>query len=267
MRKEMIPQMKSPLCYLGGKSRLAKTITEKIPEHVCYVEPFCGAAWVFFNKNPSKAEVINDRDSELVTFFRVLQNHLEEFMRYYKFAITSREIFELQNRVDPSTLTDIQRAVRYFYLQKLGFGGKTTGRTFGTSTTSPARLNLLNMEDHLLEVHWRFSRVTIENLTAIDCIKRYDRSSTFFYCDPPYYETAGYVHPFGHQDFLDLAETLRSVKGKFMVSLNEHEAVREIFRDFKIEQVKTKYSTSGTSTVAGRDARAQEIKEVLIMNY
>jgi DNA adenine methylase len=259
--------MKSPLCYLGGKSRLAKTIIENIPDHTCYVEPFCGAAWVFFAKDPSRAEIINDRDSELITFWRVIQNHLEEFMRYYKFTVTSREIFELEKKRDTSTLTDIQRAARYFYLQKLGFGGKTTGRTFGTSATGPSRLNLLSMEDHLLEVHWRFKAVTIENLTARDCITRYDRPETFFYCDPPYYETAGYVHPFTHQDYIDLADTMRKIKGRFMVSLNEHQTVRDIFADFHIEPVKTKYSTGGARSAAGKASRAKDAKEVLIMNY
>ena len=251
--------MKSPLCYLGGKSRLAKTIVEKIPDHTCYVEPFCGAAWVFFAKDPSRAEVINDRDSDLITFWRVIQNHLEEFMCYYKFAITSREIFELEKKRDTSTLTDIQRAARYFYLQKLGFGGKTTGRTFGTSATGPARLNLLNMEDHLLEVHWRFKAVTIENITALDCIRRYDRPKTFFYCDPPYYETAGYVHPFPHCEYVKLAETLQSIKGKVIVSLNEHPAVREIFAGFKIETVTTKYSTSGA--ISRRESCSSKISQ------
>ena len=133
--------MNSPLNYLGGKSRLAEKIVKLFPkDHVCYCEPFCGAAWVLFRKEPSKTEVINDADGELVTFWRVIQNHLEEFLRYYRFAVIARKIWDIENKKDPGLLTDIQRAVRYYYLQRLGFGGKTSGRTFGTSTTGGPRL-------------------------------------------------------------------------------------------------------------------------------
>ena len=109
---------------MGGKSRLAPTIVKKIPAHKCYVEPFCGACWVFLNKEPVPAEILNDRDRELVTFWRVVQNHLTAFLDYYKLAITSREIFDLENKKDPDTLTDIQRATRYFYIQRHAFGGE-----------------------------------------------------------------------------------------------------------------------------------------------
>ena len=115
--------MNSPLKYAGGKSRLADRIVSMIPSHTCYCEPFCGAAWVFFRRStPAPVEVVNDRDGELVTFWRVMQNHIEEFLRYYKWAIVSREVFELENKKDPSTLTDIQRATRYYYIQRLSFG-------------------------------------------------------------------------------------------------------------------------------------------------
>jgi DNA adenine methylase len=260
--------MKSALPYLGGKSRLASQVIKEIPtDHICYVEPFCGACWVLFAKEPSKAEIINDADSELTTFWRVIQNHLEEFQRYYKFAVTSREIFELEKRKDPSLLTDIQRAVRYFYLQKLGFGGKTSGRTFGTSATQPGRLNLLNIEEHLLELHWRLSppRVTIEHLDALDCIRRYDRPSTFFYIDPPYYDTAGYAVPYGPENYLELVKLLSSIKGRFLLSLNDHPKVREIFAAFQIRTVKLKYSAGNSRTAA--KTRSTERAEVLIRNY
>jgi DNA adenine methylase len=258
--------MRSPLSYLGGKSRLAAQIIKEIPaDHTCYVEPFCGACWVLFSKEPSKSEVINDLDLELVTFWRVIQHHLDEFKRFYKYAVTSREIFELNKRTDPENLTDIQRAARYFYLQKLGFGGKTTGRTFGTSATGPARLNLLNLEDHLLEVHWRFQRVVIEHLKALDCIRRYDRKTTLFYIDPPYYDTAGYVDPFEHQDYLDLAKVLSSIKGRFILSLNDHEKVREMFSEFSIKRVTLKYSAGNSRTAS--QTRSIERGEVIIKNF
>ena len=122
--------MNSPLAYIGGKSKLAKTIIDMMPEHKSYCEVFAGAAWVFFKKAVSKYEVINDLDSDLVVFYRVLQNHLEEFLRQFKWLLSSREWFEDWKRQQAAGgLTDIQRAARYYYLQRLCFGGRVKGRT------------------------------------------------------------------------------------------------------------------------------------------
>lgn len=99
------------------------------------MEVFAGGASVFFNKEPSKTEVINDLDKDLVTVYRAIKHHPEELYRQFKFSLVSRAEFEREKKVDPDTLTDIQRAARYLYLQKSSFGGHITGRTFGTSTT------------------------------------------------------------------------------------------------------------------------------------
>lgn len=257
--------MKSPLNYLGGKSRLAPKIVARIPKnHVCYCEPFCGAGWVFFAKQPSHVEVINDRDRELVTFWRVVQNHLEEFLRFYKYAVVSRHIFEFEKRKDPAGLTDIQRAVRYYYLQKLSFAGKTVGRTFGTGTERPSNLNLSNVEETLLDVHWRLERVTIECLDGCECIRRYDRAHTFFFIDPPYWATAGYAIPFEEKDYSALRETLDGLKGRFLLTLNDIPAVRSLFKGFSIERVSLRY-TAGNSRQAAA-TRTTDRHEVFIHN-
>ena len=247
---------------MGGKSKLAKRIVARIPaEHLCYCEPFCGAGWVFFSKEPSRVEVINDRDLELVTFWRVVQNHLEEFLRFYKYAVVSRNIFELEKRKDPSGLTDIQRACRYYYLQKLSFAGKTVGRTFGTGTERPAGLNLSNIEETLLDVHWRLERVTIECLDGCECIRRYDRPHTFFFIDPPYWATAGYAVPYGEKDYLELEKTLRGLRGRFLLTLNDVPEVRAVFKRFTQERVSLKYSCSKDAA-----SRAEDRHELMIHN-
>lgn len=257
--------VRSPLNYLGGKSRLAERIVKLIPaDHLCYCEPFCGAAWVLFAKQPSKVEVINDADGELIVFWRVVQNHLEEFLRYYKWALISRRLFELENMKNPETLTDIQRAVRYFYTQKLGFGGKTHNRTFGYSATGPSHLGVATLQDRLLEVHWRLEKVTIEHLDAIDVIHRYDRPTTFFYIDPPYWATAGYAVRWGEADFLRLRKALDGVKGRFILSLNDTKAFRRIFAGFRIQKIRTTYSAANGREKA--NGRAQERMELLISN-
>ena len=257
--------MRSPLCYLGGKSRLAPVIVPRIPDHDCYCEPFCGAAWILFAKPPSRCEVINDLDGELVTFWRVIQHHLLPFLDYFKWAIVSRRIFDLENLKRPETLTDIQRAVRYYYLQRLAFGGKSSGRTYGYVTSGGPRLNLTDVSETLLEVHQRLERVNVECLDALDCIRRYDRKGTFFFVDPPYiFNTDDYAVTFDR--FEALASLLAGIKGRFILTMTDCPEVRRIFAAFQIQAVRLKYSIS-RPTKSAADARSKDAREVLVSNF
>jgi DNA adenine methylase len=256
--------LKSPLGYLGGKSRLAKRIAERIPEHTCYVEPFCGGAWVFFTKPPSQVEILNDFDGELVNFWKVVRHHLPEFLRCLEYTLVSREEFKAEQQLDPVLLTDVQRAVRYYRLQRMGFGGKTVNRTFGTSIVRPNSLNLAGVEEKLTKTHKRLARTTIEHLDACECIRKYDSPKTFFYIDPPYWNADFYAVSFAGEDFERLRDTLREVQGVFIVSLNDTPEIREIFAEFTIEPIETKYSIGNTKTAAS--TRKKERKEVLIHN-
>jgi DNA adenine methylase len=89
------PVMADPIIpWMGGKSRLAKQDpAADSPAHVCYVEPFAGGAAIFFMKEPSECEVLNDVNGELVNLYRVVQHHLEEFCRQFKHALVSRQIY------------------------------------------------------------------------------------------------------------------------------------------------------------------------------
>lgn len=171
--------------WVGGKRRLAPHILPLFPDHSCYVEPFAGAAALFFLKEPVKVEVLNDVNGDLVTLYRVVQHHLDEFVKHFKWALASREIYKWLQITPVETLTDIQRAARFFYLQSLGFGGKVEGRTFGTATTSKAALNLLRLEEQLSAVHLRLHQVFIERLEWSACLQRYDRPHSLFYMAPP----------------------------------------------------------------------------------
>lgn len=254
--------MNSPLSYVGGKSRLAKKIIERFPEHTCYCEVFAGAAWVFFRKEPSKTEVLNDRDEDLMNLFRIVQNHFEEFVKQFKYFIISRKIFDILKRQDPFTLTDIQRAVKYFYLLKMSFSSRMTSPTLACSTTHPANLNLLSLEENILQMHWRLARVMIENLDWQECLKRYDKVHTLFYLDPPYYRTKDYRYNFEGEEFAALAASVGQTKGKFLLSLGDHPLMRKLFKPFKIETVTTKYSVGRQEQIRGVP-RA----ELLIRNF
>lgn len=247
--------MNSPLAYVGGKSKLSETIIKMIPEHKAYCEVFAGAAWVFFRKKPSKYETINDLDSDLVCFYRVLQNHREEFLRQFKWLLSSREWFEDWKRQQKAGgLTDIQRAARYYYLQRHCFAGRVRGRTFGTpGPLSRPRINLLRIEEELSEVHLRLASIMVENLPWQDFIKRYDRPQTFFYLDPPYYKAPVYQHNLDLEDYREMAQILADIKAKFILSINDLPEMRKAFKDFKIKAVRLKYSVNKEALTEGNE--------------
>jgi DNA adenine methylase len=249
---------------MGGKSLLAKTIIPKIPKHRCYVEVFAGAAWLMFKKDESlsKVEVINDINKDLVTLYRVVKHHLEEFVRYFRWCLIARDEFARLRKEDADTLTDIQRSARFYYLLKAGFASKIVSPTFSVSPTRSPRINLLRIEEELSEVHLRLANVYIENRPYQDIFKRLDRSDTFFYVDPPYYGYEKYYgsNVFGRNDFENLRDILKSIKGKFAFSINDVEPIRDLFRGFQIEKVKTSY------TAAGADKK-KKVEELLITNY
>ncbi|MBE7415069.1 MAG: DNA adenine methylase [Deltaproteobacteria bacterium] len=247
--------------WIGGKRRLAKQILPLFPAHTCYCEPFAGGAALFFLKEPSKVEVLNDVNLDLVTLYRVVQHHLEEFLRQFKWALTSRKIYDWLQDTPPETLTDIQRAARFYYLQRLSFGGKVRGQSFGTATTSPARLNLLRIEEELSEAHLRLSRVFVERLSWQECIEKYDREHTFIYCDPPYWGTEGYGVEFGIEQYDLLAEKARSVKGKMLISVNDIPEMRKAFKGLKQTALKTDYS------LGSKCGKAAARGELLIRNF
>ncbi len=199
-------------------------------------------------------------NGELVNLYRVVQNHLEEFVRQFKWALSSRDVFKWLQDTPPRVLTDIQRAARFYYLQQNCFGGKVEGQSFGTATTAPPGLNLLRLEENLSAAHLRLSSAYIENQEWHACIERYDREQTFFYLDPPYWQTEGYGVAFPFEEYERMAELLGRLKGKAIVSLNDHPDIRRVFAGFEIDACDIKYTVGGASKPADR-------KEVIIYSW
>lgn len=251
MNKPIIP-------WIGGKGRLVEVIVEKFPSHTCYVEAFAGAAAVFFHKEPSDVEVINDINGELVNLYRVIQNHLEEFVRQFKWALSSRQVFTWEQAKRPETLTDIQRAARFYYLQRQAFGGRVDGQNWGTATTSGPRLNLLRIEEDLSQAHLRLQGAYVENLPWRDVIQRYDRPHSLIYCDPPYWQTEGYGVEFGLEEYQAMGELARSILSSVVISVNDHPAMRTAYAGLHMERLGLRYTVGGG---AGTEAR-----ELLIWN-
>lgn len=241
MTKPIVP-------WIGGKRRLAKRILPLFGEHVSYVEPFCGGAALFFLKEPSKAEVLNDINGEVVNLYRVVQHHLDEFVRQFRWSLVSRELFSWLKATPEVILTDIQRAARFYYLQKLAFGGKVSGQTFGVVPQGAPRLNLTRMEEDLSMAHLRLARATIEHLPWDACIKRYDRPGALVYCDPPYWGTEGYGVEFGLEQYDMMAELARTMKGRMIISVNDIPEMRKAFDGLTIERTELAYTVGFKAT-------------------
>ncbi|GAB6044023.1 DNA adenine methylase [Endothiovibrio diazotrophicus] len=239
--------------WIGGKGRLLKEILPLLPEHTCYVEACAGAAAVFFGKPPSDVEVINDVQGDVVNLYRVVANHLDEFVRQFRWALTSRTMFEWENMKRPETLTDIQRAARFYYLQRLSFGGRVAGRSFGTATTSPPRLNLLRIEEELSAAHLRLANVYVEHGSWHAVVERYDRPHTLHYLDPPYWETEGYGVDFPWSEYERMADMATTVAGAVLISINDHPAIRALFIDqagLHHKELAITYTVGGGGTAA-----------------
>jgi DNA adenine methylase len=260
MQKNKTKQ-KSFLAWVGGKSQLTDKIIPLIPPHTCYCEVFAGAAWMLFRKDESKVEIINDINSDLVTLYRVIKNHLEEFIRTLKWLLVARDEYDRFMLMEPSTMTDIQRSVRFFYIMKTGFGARLKGQSFGIAASQPSRFNLLRIEEELSDAHLRLSRVYVENRPFKAVIDRFDKPETFFYIDPPYWGCENYYGNglFSRDDFTVLRDRLAQLKGKFIMSINDVPEIRELFKDFTILEVPTKYSLSQNGI--------KSVTELLILNY
>ncbi len=251
--------MAGPLSYIGGKNRLAKRVIEIFPEHTTYVEAFAGGAQVFFRKEPSKVEVLNDLDGEIVNFYRVCQQHQDELLRYFRSVLVSRKWFDLLRATDPAILTDIQRAARYLYLLKNCFASLVRHPVYHRNVVQPPGFNLERLPQLIENAHKRLERVQIECASYDEILKRYDRPTTLFYLDPPYWGRKLYRYNFDEADFEKFAEQLGKICRKFVLSLNDVPEVRAMFHRFYIKEVELHYTSQ---MHAGRRYR-----EVLIMNF
>jgi DNA adenine methylase len=234
--------MIGPLAYIGGKNRLANQIIALLPEHTTYVEPFAGGAQVLFHKQPSKVEVLNDLDFEIVNFFRICQHHYEELVRYLSYCLTSRRWYGLLAAENPETLTDIQRAGRFFYLQKNSFGGLILKQHYHYGVIQRPNYNPRRIPEIIKAAHERLQAVQIESLPYGQILERYDRATTLFYLDPPYWQRKLYKFNFSDDDFRALEKRLHGLRGRFILSLDDRPEVRELFQFWRMERTELTYT-------------------------
>ncbi|WP_119084584.1 DNA adenine methylase [Altererythrobacter sp. B11] len=253
--------------YQGGKRNLARRICAIIDrtEHDGYAEPFVGMGGIFLRRSTRpRTEAINDISADVANFFRVLQEHYPYFIDMLRWRVASRHEFDRLAALAPERLTDLQRAARFLYLQRLAFGGKIVGRSFGVDSRAGARFNITKLEPMLADLHERLAGVIIEQLPFARFIARYDRPGMLFYLDPPYFgcEDDYGAGVFDREDFEQLAQVLAGARGKFLLSINDTPEIRAVFSAFNMQEVATTYTISSAAAGSGK-----RVGELLISNF
>lgn len=227
--------MKSFIGWIGGKSHLKNQIISLIPNNCTrYIEVCGGAGWVLFGKERIKGqmEVFNDIDGDLINLYRQIKNKIE--------------------------LSDLQRAARYLYLIKCSFGSNRN--SFATATKS-----INNIIDELPAYKERLKNVIIENRDFESLIKTYDRPQAIFYVDPPYVASERYYNKkyvsFNNGDHIRLNAVLKAIKGHFILSYNDCDFIRNLYKDYNIRNI------SRHNLLPVTNENRAEFKEVIITNY
>ena len=250
--------MNSFISWIGGKKLLRNKILEIFPETFNrYIEVFGGAGWVLFsstNKH-AKMEVYNDVNGNLVNLFRCTKHHPEALQKELEFILMSREqFFDAKGQIEVRGLTDIQRAARFYVLIKESFGSDL--HSFGVRPK-----NIANATDYILTISKRLNSVVIENQDFECILKTYDKKDALFYLDPPYYKTEKYYQDrFMEEDHERLKDSLDRIKGSFLLSYNDCEYIRELYRGYNIVEVDRMHNL-----IQGE--KKPRYKELLIKNY
>lgn len=252
--------MNSFIGWIGGKNHLKKQIISLIPENIeRYIEVFGGAGWVLFGKEqyPKQMEVFNDIDGNLINLYRQIKYHCKDLQNELD-RLQSRELFfEYKHQIENNIpLTDLQKAGRYLYIIRYSFGSKKT--TFAT-----APKDTMNIIEKLPIYEQRLRKVIIENVDFERLIKTYDRPNALFYLDPPYVNSEQYytAYQFSESDHCRLYNVLKNINGKFILSYNDCEFVRNLYKNYNIKSV------SRINLLSSTGRNQTKFNEVIITNY
>jgi len=211
----------APITYWGGKQSITRVILPLIPPHMLYGEPFFGGGGVFFAKQPGRCEAVNDKDDRMVNFYRVCQTKYDELEPLIKCSLQSRSIKRRAwETLCSESATDVEKAWALWVTTNMGFSGKIDpsygyDKQFGKKTRTVAR----KRDDFSIAICKRLEYTNIECMDAIKFIQQYDMPTSFFYADPPYFNASmGHYDGYTEQDFIDLLECLKNIKGKFLLS-------------------------------------------------
>lgn len=257
--------MKTPITYYGGKQKLAAKILKLIPEHQLYCEPFIGGAAVFFAKEPSAVEVINDTNKELINFYDVVKNDFAALEQKVRITLHSRSSFgdasHTYNR--PHMFDRVQRAWAVWCLAAQGFSGLIDGSwgydvAKNTTTKKISNKRAAFTEEYAI----RLQNVQIECTDALRIIRSRDSKKAFFYCDPPYFNSdCGHYDGYSIDDFEALLKLLSQIEGKFLLSSYPSPILKQYVKQMGWHQVTVEQQTSVNK------GKGKPKTEVLTANY
>ncbi len=263
----MTSSRKTPISYYGGKQKLSSTIVKLIPAHTLYCEPFLGGGAIFFAKGPSIAEVLNDTNRELINFYRVVQQDFTALESEIRISLHSRDLHRKASVIykNPDMFNDIKRAWAVWMLCSQTFASKMDG-PFGydktCNTTSKKITNKRNSftEDYAI----RLQNVQLECADALYIIRSRDTADSFFYCDPPYFNSdCGHYDGYSEEDFEALLKTLAGIAGKFLLSSYPSDVLKQYS---KLYGWRTKVFEQGVS-VNSKSGYQKRKWEVLTANF
>ncbi|HLZ88579.1 MAG TPA: DNA adenine methylase [Puia sp.] len=220
-----MPQLtlKTPITYYGGKQKLVPYVLPRIPkDHKLYAEPFCGGAAIFFAKDPSEIEVLNDTNRELMNFYRVVQNEFSALEKEIRISLHSRDQHRKASVMYnyPDMFSEVKRAWAVWLLSSQSFSSMLDGSWgFDKTENRTTKLIQVKKERFTEELAIRLQNVQLESADALYVIRSRDSADAFFYCDPPYYNSdMGHYDGYTVEDFEMLLNTLAAIKGRFLLS-------------------------------------------------
>ncbi len=236
--------MKAILKYPGGKWRISEWIIAHFPEHKVYCEPFFGSGAVFFNKPKSYIETINDIDGNIVNLFKVCRDHPEELSRLIEFTPFAREEFEncYEQSDDP-----IEQARRTLVRYHQSFGTSNSSKRSWRNVQTYGGPRTATMWNYLPEIITeacvRLKEAQIENIDAIELIRRYNSENTLIYCDPPYLPSIRkknlYAFETPEEYHINILEALKNSKSKIILSGYDNALYNETLIGWNTDEKKT----------------------------
>jgi DNA adenine methylase len=260
--------MKTPITYYGGKQKMARIIVPLIAEHKLYCEPFCGGAAIFFAKEKSELEVLNDTNRELINFYQVVKNDFTSLEKEIRITLNSRDLYRKASVIynNPDMFSEVRRAWALWVLSTQSFGAQLDNSWGFDKVKNHTAKKIKNARENFSEeLAIRLQDVQIECADACYIIRSRDTEDSFFYCDPPYYNAnMGHYDGYSLADYTELLETLSKIKGKFLLSSYPSDVLCEYVAKHSWY---TKSFDMRISVNAKADTKNKRKVEVLTANY
>lgn len=235
---------------------MLKYILPLIPEHTAYCEPFFGGGAVFFAKPPSRHEVINDIDRDLVAFMRNARLHRDALLDEMDLVLNSRQEFE--DYLAQPGLTEIQRAARWFIRNRLSFGGM--GATFAVTRTQPLP-SRAQRQIAIQSLSRRLDRTTIENRSWEKVLELYDHAETFFFLDPPYLDGGGEAYKgWSEHELQRFCDAVKKLRGAWIFTFQDCEQVRDLMSGYQLVAI------ARANGIGNKGKKGRQYREVIITN-